>query len=231
MKFGGTSVGSAERIRGVAARVRERLDQKPVVVVSALSGVTDLLIRGRAPRPRARPQGPRRPPGDPRSTQRRGARPRPRGRRAQSAARPRRRRGQGARDHLHRRALPGRADPALAGRHLGHGRAALVRDRRQPPSRPKACRRARWTRARSSSPTRPSAAPSPCWKRPAHRVHEIVRPLARSRAGPRPRRLHRHHPHRRHHHPGPRRLRLVGRDLRAPCSPPRRSRSGPTSTA
>jgi aspartokinase len=42
MKFGGTSVGSAERIRGVAARVRERLDRQPVVVVSALSGVTDL---------------------------------------------------------------------------------------------------------------------------------------------------------------------------------------------
>src|SRR5262249_22969004 len=46
MKFGGTSVGSAERIRAVADRVRERLDQKPVVVVSALGGVTDLLIRG-----------------------------------------------------------------------------------------------------------------------------------------------------------------------------------------
>jgi aspartate kinase len=46
MKFGGTSVGSPERIRGVAARVRERLDREPVVVVSALSGVTDLLIRG-----------------------------------------------------------------------------------------------------------------------------------------------------------------------------------------
>jgi aspartate kinase len=46
MKFGGTSVGSPDRIRGVAARVRERLDRKPVVVVSALSGVTDLLIRG-----------------------------------------------------------------------------------------------------------------------------------------------------------------------------------------
>ena len=46
MKFGGTSVGSAERIRGLAARVRERVDRQPVVVVSALSGVTDLLIRG-----------------------------------------------------------------------------------------------------------------------------------------------------------------------------------------
>src|SRR5262245_13160883 len=46
MKFGGTSVGSAERIRSLGARVRERLDRRPLVVVSALSGVTDLLIRG-----------------------------------------------------------------------------------------------------------------------------------------------------------------------------------------
>jgi aspartate kinase len=45
MKFGGTSLASAERIAGVADRVRERLDRKPVVVVSALSRVTDLLIR------------------------------------------------------------------------------------------------------------------------------------------------------------------------------------------
>jgi aspartate kinase len=46
LKFGGTSVGSAERIRSLAERVRERLSCKPVVVVSALSGITDLLIRG-----------------------------------------------------------------------------------------------------------------------------------------------------------------------------------------
>ncbi len=46
MKFGGTSVGSAERIRALADRVREHLSQQPVVVVSALSGVTDQLIRG-----------------------------------------------------------------------------------------------------------------------------------------------------------------------------------------
>ena len=44
MKFGGTSVGTAERIAGVADRVRERLGRRPVVVVSALSRVTDLLI-------------------------------------------------------------------------------------------------------------------------------------------------------------------------------------------
>lgn len=46
MKFGGTSVGSADRIRGLVERVRERRSERPVVVVSALSGVTDTLIRG-----------------------------------------------------------------------------------------------------------------------------------------------------------------------------------------
>ena len=46
MKFGGTSLGSAERIRGVAERVRERQSRAPVVVVSALGGITDLLVRG-----------------------------------------------------------------------------------------------------------------------------------------------------------------------------------------
>jgi len=46
MKFGGTSVASAERIRGVAERVRERLGRAPLVVVSALAGITDLLFRG-----------------------------------------------------------------------------------------------------------------------------------------------------------------------------------------
>ena len=46
MKFGGTSVGSPERIRALAERVRERLARRPVVVVSAFSKVTDLLVRG-----------------------------------------------------------------------------------------------------------------------------------------------------------------------------------------
>jgi len=46
MKFGGTSVGSAERIRVLTERVRERHGRGPVVVVSAFSGVTDELIRG-----------------------------------------------------------------------------------------------------------------------------------------------------------------------------------------
>jgi aspartate kinase len=46
MKFGGTSVGSPDRIRGLAERVRERLERRPLVVVSAFSGVTDQLIQG-----------------------------------------------------------------------------------------------------------------------------------------------------------------------------------------
>jgi aspartate kinase len=46
MKFGGTSVGSADRIRVVAELVRERRSRQVAVVVSALGGITDLLIRG-----------------------------------------------------------------------------------------------------------------------------------------------------------------------------------------
>jgi len=46
MKFGGTSVGNAERIRATAAIVAEHARQQPTVtVVSAMSKVTDQLIR------------------------------------------------------------------------------------------------------------------------------------------------------------------------------------------
>jgi aspartate kinase len=45
MKFGGTSVADADRIRAAAEIVRGRLPRRPVVVVSALAGVTDLLVR------------------------------------------------------------------------------------------------------------------------------------------------------------------------------------------
>lgn len=45
IKFGGTSVGSAEAITNVTRIVGSRLERKPVVVVSALSKVTDLLYR------------------------------------------------------------------------------------------------------------------------------------------------------------------------------------------
>jgi aspartate kinase len=45
-KFGGTSVGSIERIQNVAARVlREKnKGEKPVLVVSAMSGETNRLV-------------------------------------------------------------------------------------------------------------------------------------------------------------------------------------------
>jgi aspartokinase/homoserine dehydrogenase 1 len=45
MKFGGTSMGSAERIRVAAAICTEQKAKRPVLaVVSAMSGVTDLLL-------------------------------------------------------------------------------------------------------------------------------------------------------------------------------------------
>jgi aspartate kinase len=44
MKFGGTSVGDAANIRRVVELVRARLKDRPCVVVSAHSGVTDALL-------------------------------------------------------------------------------------------------------------------------------------------------------------------------------------------
>ncbi len=48
MKFGGTSVGDATAIAALAEIAREQLVvwDRAVVVVSAMSGVTDLLIQG-----------------------------------------------------------------------------------------------------------------------------------------------------------------------------------------
>ncbi|HZG65334.1 MAG TPA: aspartate kinase, partial [Herpetosiphonaceae bacterium] len=47
LKFGGTSVGSAAAISAVVAIVAERTRaHEVVVVVSAMSGVTDALLRG-----------------------------------------------------------------------------------------------------------------------------------------------------------------------------------------
>jgi aspartate kinase len=45
MKFGGTSVNGAERLAAAARIVRSRLDEAPVVVTSAMAGVTDHLTR------------------------------------------------------------------------------------------------------------------------------------------------------------------------------------------
>ncbi len=44
MKFGGTSVESAEAIARAAGIVRGRLDRKPVVVVSAMGKTTNKLL-------------------------------------------------------------------------------------------------------------------------------------------------------------------------------------------
>lgn len=44
MKFGGTSVGTPASIQNVYKIVADRLDQTPIVVVSAVGGVTDLLL-------------------------------------------------------------------------------------------------------------------------------------------------------------------------------------------
>jgi len=45
MKFGGTSVEDAKAIQRVAQIVQGRLKRGPVVVVSAMAGVTDALVR------------------------------------------------------------------------------------------------------------------------------------------------------------------------------------------
>src|SRR5262245_44560250 len=44
-KYGGTSVGGAEPIRRLGEIVRSSLAREPVVVVSALAGVTNRLLR------------------------------------------------------------------------------------------------------------------------------------------------------------------------------------------
>src|SRR5581483_10289710 len=44
MKFGGTSVGDTRAIERVASIVKDRLEQKPVVFVSAMAKVTDQLL-------------------------------------------------------------------------------------------------------------------------------------------------------------------------------------------
>ena len=45
MKFGGTSVADASAFDNVSSIVRERITSRPIVVVSAMSGMTDALIR------------------------------------------------------------------------------------------------------------------------------------------------------------------------------------------
>jgi len=45
MKFGGTSVGSPENIKKVVAIIKSDANNNSAVVVSAFSGVTDLLLK------------------------------------------------------------------------------------------------------------------------------------------------------------------------------------------
>ena len=44
VKFGGTSVGDADAIRRAASIVASRRDRQPIVVVSAMAGVTNSLL-------------------------------------------------------------------------------------------------------------------------------------------------------------------------------------------
>ena len=44
MKFGGSSVADADKIRHCAGLVAEFSQEEPYVVVSAMGGVTDLLL-------------------------------------------------------------------------------------------------------------------------------------------------------------------------------------------
>lgn len=44
MKFGGTSLGDSNRIKKAAEIVKSRLEKNPIVVVSAVSKITDMLI-------------------------------------------------------------------------------------------------------------------------------------------------------------------------------------------
>src|SRR5256885_17221427 len=44
MKFGGTSVGGGRQLRAVAAIVEDHRAERPVVVASAMRGVTDRLL-------------------------------------------------------------------------------------------------------------------------------------------------------------------------------------------
>ncbi len=45
MKFGGTSLGTVERIRTAAEAVRSAKSARPVIILSAMGGVTDQLLR------------------------------------------------------------------------------------------------------------------------------------------------------------------------------------------
>jgi len=69
MKFGGTSLGDAERIRNACALVAAEREREPLVVVSALGGVTDLIIAAAREAAAACPRAERRDGGRPGAAQ------------------------------------------------------------------------------------------------------------------------------------------------------------------
>ena len=44
MKFGGTSIGNAEAMHRVSEIIRSRKNRSPIIVVSAVAGITDALV-------------------------------------------------------------------------------------------------------------------------------------------------------------------------------------------
>ena len=45
MKFGGTSLSNEEKIKNISNIIRTRIEKKPIIVVSAISGVTNNLVK------------------------------------------------------------------------------------------------------------------------------------------------------------------------------------------
>ena len=213
MKFGGTSVGSAERIRALAERVRERLRRQP-------GG------RGLGPRRHHRPADPRRPPRP---------RPRPRERasrpgrwwpgtrtRSASSSRPAR---SAAACSAHVEAVAGELRILYTGVHYLEELTPRSLDAISAMGERLSCEIVAAALEHAGLPARALDARA----RPRHRRRLRPGPAAhgghgrgaRARPAPRrggrgagPRRLHRGHARRGHHHARPRRLRLVGRDRR-----------------
>ena len=155
-KFGGTSVADAAAIARLVEIVRGRSAERPVVVVSALAGVTDALL-GLAEPVHA---------GDGDGARRGGGRPAPAARDHRAVAR--RRRGRAGADSRRRpRRCGARSGPPWAGGSAaaearpprGRGRAVELAARRRGAGRVRGCRRRGWTSGPSWSPTTASAGP------------------------------------------------------------------------
>ena len=183
----------------------------PVVVVSAFSKVTDLLVRGAQPGPGPRLGLRERRLRDPRAPPRAIDELVPRGPSAGPPPRPPRTRpspscARSTRGVYHLAELTARTLDAIS----GDRRAPLLRDRGRRPGRRGHRRPGRRRARRDRHRRRPSAAPRPSWRRRGRRRRARSSPLVDDRQGPRPARLHRQHPQGRGHHARPRRQRLVG---------------------